>query len=1043
MSAPRWTREQASAIAATDHALLEANAGAGKTTTVVGKILWHLGLPVGVDETGAEIPLCPPEHRVTLDQVAAITFTEKAAYDLARKLREEIRRLAPALLWEIDRASIGTIHSFAGGILKEHALRFGVDPGFHVLDDRETRLELNAVARDAILEAAEDDEPFAELLLKAYRLDGLGEYGAGLVGLVTDMARDIRWHDARYRSWMAGEGVDWKTLADRAGVDATDANDKVTADLCDGLVTLGRRVVERWTAHLTAENLKDFDAMVLDCRDGLRDPAAAPALASIRRRYRLLIIDEFQDTDSAQRDIAFSIAGLPEPGDGSGGPQLFLVGDPKQSIYGFRGADISVWNEVAQVVGQRLSLTRNYRSVPGVIDYVNRAAGQVVTAVGTAVQDLLMAEEPSSRVAWAPLEAGRGPGSAPAVEWLAAADGKAEERRHNEAELVATRIRDLVFDRAKGDTDGITVPDHSGELQELQYRDVAILFRSGTGVEAYTEALAKWGVPYYLAGNLGLSQQLELEDLLNLFRLIANPIDDLSAFAWLRSPFVGLRDEILARIRLGAPYRSLLAAARDFLDAGDWFEAPEHADVASLEKQALAAGLELIADLEKLRSRVPLDQLALLALERSGYSLHLQLLDQPLPRIANLQRFVRMLEQYRGHTIGAFLELWDAWKDEDVGPPQAPLYSKKDNVVTLSTVHAAKGLEWPVVFLVDLGEIRERLANSVWSDRWLGPVLAPKQADRGARADKLCGRRKAEEEAEEARVFYVAATRARDRLVIAGPTAPAKGRGEWAWRGVTGEVPVVDSIPDVEPLPIPPAPALEWIDVVAPGSGVPALVAPLRGGSLQLTRSATELMARARSRKDHRLRYVHGVLPVWRFARSAGSGSGSGSDRDGATLRADLKGTLVHGVLERIQDEDEVAELLEVVVGAVDAEEVSELLERNQALRASIEDEIRRVVASPEWKWYVEGEHWRELGFVQFRSPRRWRVGAMDLYRPGAPGVVVDFKTQDVTAGALVSEGKKYHLQGVFYRSVMAGLADRTAEVRLHFTGPGVVVPLG
>ncbi len=1037
MSATRWTTEQRAALVVTTHALLEANAGAGKTTTVVGKILWHLGLPLGADETGAEIPLCPAEHRVTLDQVAAITFTEKAAYDLARKLREEIRRLAPGLLWEIDRASIGTIHSFAGGILKEHALRFSVDPGFKVLDDRETRLELSAVAREVILEAAEDDEPFVGTLVEKYPLDGLGEHGAGLVGLVTDMARDIRWHGARYQGWMSNGGIDWVVLAKRAGADPDDPNDQATAGLCDGLVVLGQRAVDRWTRYLAAENLKDFDAMVLDCRDGLNDPATAPALASIRRRYRLLIIDEFQDTDSAQRDIAFRIAGLPEPDAGPKGPQLFLVGDPKQSIYGFRGADISVWNEVAAVVGARLSLTRNYRSVPGVVDYVNRAAGQVVLEVGTAVEQALLAGEPSGRVAWTPLEAGRQQGDTAAVEWLAAEDGNAADRRDNEAELVATRIRDLVFDRAEGDTDGMLIRDQDGaEPRELEYRDAAILFRSGTGVEAFTRALAKWGVPYYLAGNLGLKQQLELEDLLNLFRLIANPVDDLAAFAWLRSPFVGLRDEVLARIRLSAPYRPLLSAAHEFLARGEWFAAPEHPEVVRLEKQALAAGLDLMRDLEALRSRVPLDQLALLALERSGYPLHLQLLDQPLPRIANLQRFVRMLERYRGHTIGAFLELWDAWKDEDVGLPQAALYSKKDNVVTLSTVHAAKGLEWPVVFLVDFGENKDRLANSVWSDRWLGPVLGPKKDERGTRATTICARRAAEDEAEEARVFYVAATRARDRLVIAGPKAPDKGRGEWAWRGVNAGVEVLETVPDVTPLPTPPAPALGWIDAVVSGGSVPPLIVPLWGGSPQLTHSATELMARARSRKDHRLRYVHGVLPTWRFAR----GGSAGAHIDGATLRADLKGTIVHGVLERIQDEDEVAELLDVVVGAVDAEEISALLEGNQALRQAIEDEIRRVVSSPEWRWYVEGTHWRELGFVQFRSPRRWRVGALDLYRPGSPSVVIDFKTQDLAAAEVQGEARKYHLQAEMYRAVVRDLMAEEVQVRFHFTGPGAVV---
>ena len=190
-------------------------------------------------------------------------------------------------------------------------------------------------------------------------------------------------------------------------------------------------------------------------------------------------------------------------------------------------------------------------------------------------------------------------------------------------------------------------------------------------------------------------------------------------------------------------------------------------------------------------------------------------------------------------------------------------------------------------------------------------------------------------------------------------------------------------------------------------------------------------MARARGRRDHRLRYVHGVLPVWRFAAD-GAGGRSG-------IASALRGVLVHGVLERIQDEAEVAELLDVVVGSVDDVELERQLVEGSALRASIEAEIARVVTSPEWKWYVQGEHWRELRFVQFRSPGRWRVGAMDLYRSGPRPVIVDFKTQDVAPEEVVAEAAKYRLQAVTYRAVCAGLGAGAAEVRFHFTAPGVV----
>ncbi len=1025
MSERRWTVEQAAAITRTSHTLLAANAGTGKTTTVVGKILWHLGLPIPPGQDGQLLAPCPAEHRIRLDQLAAITFTEKAAYDLARKLREEVAAAAPELLWDIDRASIGTIHSFAAGLLKDHALRFGLDPGFGVLDDRETRLDLGAVVREVVLDAAEREDPSAQFLLEHYSLDPLSDKGGtGVVKLVTAMVRDLRWHGDRYATWTRNERLDVAAL--KTAAPGWDVKDDHTTRVTEALIGLARTALSQWQAHLDAEGVRDFDAMVLDCRDRLADGAAAPALAAIRSRYRLLIIDEFQDTDGAQRDIAFLVAGLAGPK--GPGPALFLVGDPKQSIYGFRGADISVWNEVIGEIGSPLGLTRNYRSDPAVVDYVNRAAGSVVEEQRAAVA----ATAPGTEVEWSALVAARAPATVgPALEWLAADGKNADERRDREADMIAARIRDLAIDPARGDTTGGWITDaDTGQPRQIQYRDVALLVRAKTAVPALAAALARWGVPYYLAGNLGLDQQLELEDLLNLFQLVTNPVDDLAAFAYLRSPFVGLRDEVLARMRLGSK-APLLEAARAYLREGAWFAAPEHRDIVSLEQEGLLRGLDLVADLVELRSRVPLDQLAWMALERSGYSLHLQLMEQPLPRLANLQRFIRVLEGYRGHTVGSFLELWTEWKDEDVGLPQAPLYSRKDDVVTVSTIHAAKGLEWPVVFLADLTTISDKSGHSIWIDRAFGPVVGPNKPDRGPRATVLCERRHAEAVAEEARVFYVAATRARDRLIVAGPQDADKGRAEWAKRGRTAAMPMTAEISGVEPVAQMPEPSLAWLDTVTAGGTLEPLVAPLEAPALQYTRSATELMSRARGGKDHRLMYLHGIQPVWRYAREGGSNGG---------LRADLRGVLVHGVLERIQEEDDVTELLDVVVGAIDAPELEEYLARDSAVRSAIEEEIRRVVSSAEWRWYVEGAHFRELRFVQFRSPRRWRIGAMDLYRPGHPTVIVDFKTQDITPGQAKSEAQKYRLQAATYRVVARAVAGvELVENRFHFTRPGVV----
>jgi ATP-dependent exoDNAse (exonuclease V) beta subunit len=186
-------------------------------------------------------------------------------------------------------------------------------------------------------------------------------------------------------------------------------------------------------------------------------------------------------------------------------------------------------------------------------------------------------------------------------------------------------------------------------------------------------------------------------------------------------------------------------------------------------------------------------------------------------------------------------------------------------------------------------------------------------------------------------------------------------------------------------------------------------------------------MSFKRNREHWRSLYVHGVLPQHLFVRT------------GSGVPAAVRGTVIHEVLEHIEDEAQLAELLDVAVGSLDSPELEQRLARGTAEREAIEAEIQKVVSSPEWRWYVEGPHWRELSFVQFRHPRKWYVGAFDLYRPGEPtGLIVDFKTQTLK-GSAEAEARKYRLQALVYRAVARRLGCQ-ADVRFHFTNSGQIV---
>jgi ATP-dependent exoDNAse (exonuclease V) beta subunit len=1098
MTEVRWTPQQAAAITESRHALLVANAGTGKTATVVGKIRWLLGLALeparDPDDPGASVDLQACPEPCDLREIAAITFTEKAAYDLKRKLRDSIMssERADELRWEIDRASIGTIHGFCGELLREHALRLEIDPTFQVLDDREAWTAQDDIIADVIKKALGEGDRGAGLLVQRYPLTS-GTYQSGVVDHVRKAMHDLRWHRSRYEAWLGADGSLDASALERAAEQWTPELDEPTLELTDALVRLARRALEAWEAYLLAENARDFDALILDARRLLTGPSAAAALAGIRRRYRILIIDEFQDTDGAQRDIAFAIAGLLSPvgPDGPGGPsgsggpgpdgpvvrpQLFLVGDPKQSIYRFRGADISVWNEVSESMatsGVVLDLTENFRCAPPIVKFVNDTVSGAMGEVGEAITEAGL----SSRIPYADLVAAVPPSDTAGLEWLVAEKrnetkaGKVTTKADLAAEAaqVAARIREMVG------TEPITDPDDGSE-RLVRHSDIAVLYRGRTVLPAFEAALSSHGVPYYIAGASHLGDRQEILDLLNLLRLLRNPRDDYRAFGFLRSPFVALRDEVVAHLALHGRGPSLLIKARNFLDgrawakagpdAAAWFDGPEGPVIGAIERAALRRALDTVAAARDLVHRVPLDQVLQFVLDALGYRLHLLVGGGAEEQLANIQSFLQFTEQYRDLDIATFLEVWDRWDSQDNGLPQAPLYSKDDDVVTFSTIHGAKGLEWPVVFLVGTGSQRnDRASNTFWSDPGLGPLLCPSRDDRGERAGQLWRRNDAEEHAEDSRLLYVATTRARDRLIIVGPASRERSYSEWLAEGVDGN-PFYrrTEAPETEPLDVGPVPSLAWLEDLALDPA-PALLSPTPVPPPRFVVSATELMGRAKDETTWRLRYQHGVQPKWEFAGPFEEGTLQHDEVDAtdptapadapapaaapapadappaaaARVPATVRGTVIHGVLERIQDEAELSRLLHETIGGLDDPDLEEVLEAD-AYRQALEEEIRRVVRSEEWAWYVEGEHYRELEFVHFAGEREWRVGAFDLYRPGPPAWVIDFKTHEIDADKVDETAKDYTIQARIYREAAATRGEAT--VALHFTGPNVVAEL-
>jgi len=190
--------------------------------------------------------------------------------------------------------------------------------------------------------------------------------------------------------------------------------------------------------------------------------------------------------------------------------------------------------------------------------------------------------------------------------------------------------------------------------------------------------------------------------------------------------------------------------------------------------------------------------------------------------------------------------------------------------------------------------------------------------------------------------------------------------------------------------------------------------------------SATEMMSRERDKKLWTLQYLHGVEPSFFFA----------SRPNRKTLPERIRGDIIHGVLEKIQEDVPIAQVLEETIGELDAPELEFVLAPGSQYRTDLEAEIARVITSEEWAWYIEPEHHRELPFLHLAAMREWRTGAFDLYRPD--GWIIDFKTHQVTAASVERIAASYQLQMRIYSEAAA--VRGAVRTRLHFTHPGVVV---
>ena len=982
------------------HMLVSAGAGTGKTFTVVSHILYLMGVDIR-DSTHAPA--------LELNEIAAITYTNKAAAELKGKLRDRLREAGRRDdAYRVDSARVGTIHGFCGDILHEFALRGALPPGLVLLDETESRVLRAECVREVLLRALEAPAASADVI------DGLIE----LLGKYS--VQDVE----KWTGELLAHGDHLREIVSRA---------HALAPRERALVSLADQSEALFTSRLRERGAMDFDRMITWTRDLIRDDAAVRC--TLQRRIRVLIIDEYQDVDPVQREIAY-LLGAPES-DAPDTTRLMLVGDPKQSIYSFRKADVRGWKLVEDDFrtkgrGIVVEIADSRRSVPAVLGFVDHAIGALLDEpIGESdvLRDFEVAYSPVL-----PVRADESP--EPAVEFLCVPqkeDGcthSAAVIRDSEAHAVALRAVEL---------------HESG----VRWSGMAVLLSSWTDLDRYQLALEALHIPTYALRNEGFYEQREILDLIVALEAVRNPVDDRALLGFLRSPFIGVTDETLLRIATQLP-----SPVWPQLRKGSALALPDED-----ERGRLSTAIALIEHLSSLRDRISNAELLDELLQETGYLAHLLLMGEPGKQaIANVRKFLSVAGSSSDVSLGSFLDTVEGAREQKIKEGSARLYGENDDVLTITSIHSAKGLEWKVIFWCDLQRGARNSASSLLVS---GARVSLGGGDEGDEQDddaeivdvviddervQLLSVLADEKKAEAKRLWYVAATRAEDRLVVCVPAGTTKkSRDEARRRAKAGEPPdrnfksaaeamkrifpslgqasaeryrardgrefdahvrmvaVIDTQAVATPVRMPLDPAI----LAAPP--VPIQVAVGRS-----RHSATELLSLERCGRRHWFKYVAGIRePDIPPGEKVGE------------INAITRGLIVHDVLERMRELEELDRLLEDAVGRHDPNAPFPELPAGAHYRDAIRAELHAVLQMPEYRAVFDApDSRRELGFLHIVDADTYIEGKIDLIAAVDGGYrVIDVKTSHGDAAAAQLKAAQYAIQKAVYVNAVEAIS--------------------
>jgi ATP-dependent helicase/nuclease subunit A len=1064
---------------------VEAGAGTGKTTVLVARV-------VALLRSGG----------ATVDDLAVITFTEKAAGELSARVRFELERalddarlsedeharIEQALL-DLYRARIQTIHAFAADLLRERPVEARLDPQFETLDDLKADVRFEEAYRRWLDgQLAERNEPVERAMRRGFELRALrrlvetvhrnrealplaepqpttpdvGGFEAALAGWARQLGdlqprchapedaahchleEVLEFHakveratdrdeverlilfEAPLPKAHLGKAVNWdddacarvKGLLKDYCARIQDLRSGLRTDALVGLLPLAEDFADSYARDRRVDGVADFDDLLLWARDLLRDNRHVRD--HFHRRTRRVLVDEFQDTDPVQAELIAWLCARPgaegdwralspEPG------SLFVVGDPKQSIYRFRGADMAIYDTVKRgpLAGELEYLTRNFRSSDELLHWLNRLFDRVLGEGRRGVQ-------PPN----APLDSGISMaaelGRPPVVVVRSGAGAEtAARRRDEEFGLIARVVSRAVRDEAWPVRD----PLRGDAVRPAQWRDVAILVPARTGIERLESALQRYGVPYRFEGGRGFFARQEVRDVISLLHAIDDPTDAISIVAALRSLALGCSDEDLLLWQLEHQRFDYRAVRTDW--AG-----PEPVRDAML----------MLADLNRAARGLSLAELVRTAIERTGLVEAALSLPSGAQSAANVMKLLDHAREFSAAGSGA-LRAFTGWlarqRESQADEPDAPVAEERDDAVRVMTIHAAKGLEFPIVCLANLestgpggqtdavGNVQQGRIELKLGSRSRGSVFCtPSWDDAKPKEEEAL-------EAERDRLLYVAATRARDHLVI--PVCGDRSYPRSFMARLRDSLPEADGDAkggqEVDNCWLYDISLLERVEPAPPPTETPAEAAAIEAAGTARDRWNQDHADLMRERRRGIEIVTASGLKVDPRPLAAIAEAPTTDGDDGPTIDKDSTpplelGDAFHRIMEKVTlpDAPDLEELATAICAEAAIPEATDLV-IDMARRCLDSDIVQRAIATADVH--------REVPFV-VEEDGKVLIGRLDLvFRDGARAMVVDYKTDLVRSGGETTAAEAHRRQADVYKRPVSQAFGQSSVVLL------------